>query len=92
MPYNEEIEIRIKKIRNLIADVRVSPGQSVYIVDAQNKVIAHRNPSVVLRGTSFEVPDQDGLQPGLSGADTVLAVETARFGEQEFNIVVEQDH
>jgi methyl-accepting chemotaxis protein len=83
-------EVRIKRIWNLIADVRVSEGQSVYIVDAQGKVVAHRNPSLVLRGTSFDVPDQDGIQPGLTDSSVVLAVETARFGEQEFNIVAEQ--
>jgi len=82
--------VRLKKIWNLIADVRVSPGQSVYIVDAQGKVVAHRNPSVVLRGITFEVPDQVGIQPGLTGKDTVLAVETVRFGQQEFAIVAEQ--
>jgi signal transduction histidine kinase len=83
-------EVRLKKIWDMIADVRVSPGQSVYIVDAQGRVVAHRNPSVVLRGTSFDVPNQDGIQPGLTGSSAVLAVETARFGEQEFNIVAEQ--
>jgi signal transduction histidine kinase len=83
-------KIRLKRIWDLIADVRVSLGQSVYIVDAQDRVVAHRNPSVVLRGTSFDVPSQDGIQPGLTGSSVVLAVETARLGQQEFNIVAEQ--
>ncbi|MBN1220636.1 MAG: HAMP domain-containing protein, partial [Anaerolineae bacterium] len=83
-------EVRLKKIWNLIADVQVGPGQSVYIVDAQNRVVAHRNPSVVLRGTTFAVPEGDGIQPGLTGSNAVLAVDTARFGEQEFNIIAEQ--
>jgi PAS domain S-box-containing protein len=83
-------EIRMKKIWDLIADVRVSPGQRVYIVDAQNTVIAHRNPSVVLRDTRFPLPERDGIQSGLTGENTVLAVETVHFGEQTFHIVAEQ--
>jgi two-component system cell cycle sensor histidine kinase/response regulator CckA len=83
-------ETRIKKVWNLIAGMKVSPGQSVYIVDAQGKVVAHRNPSVVLRDTRFDVPNRDGIQPGLIGSGVVLAIETARFGEQEFNVVAEQ--
>lgn len=59
-------EVRVKKIWNLIGNLRVSAGQSVYIVDAQDKVVAHRNPSVVLRGTTFQVPNQNGIRPGLS--------------------------
>src|SRR5262249_54959518 len=83
-------EVRLKTIWELIADIQVSPGQSVYIVDAQEKVVAHRNPSVVLRGTHFDVPNQDGIRPGLTGVKVVLAVHTVRIGEQAFTIVVKQ--
>ena len=83
-------EVRIKRIWDLIACLEVSEGQSVYIVDAQGKVIAHRNPSVVLRGTHFDLPEQDGIQTGLNGTRAVLAVERIHFGEQEFNVVAEQ--
>jgi signal transduction histidine kinase/DNA-binding response OmpR family regulator len=84
-------EVRLKTIWELIADIQVSPGQSVYIVDAQEKVVAHRNPSVVLRGTHFDVPNQDGIRPGLTSTKVVLAVHTVRRGEQAFTIVVEQE-
>jgi hypothetical protein len=83
-------EVRIKKVWNLIADVRLRRGQSVYIVDVRDRVVAHRNPSVVLRGTRFDVPDRDGIQLGLTGSRVVLAVDTACFGRQEFNVVAEQ--
>ena len=83
-------EVRIKRIWDLIASLEVSEGQSVYIVDAQGRVVAHRNPSVVLRGTHFDLPEQDGIQLGLNGTRVVLAVERAHFRGQEFNIVAEQ--
>jgi signal transduction histidine kinase len=83
-------EVRTKRIWDLIASLEASEGQSIYIVDAQGRVIAHRNPSVVLRDTHFDLPEQDGIQPGLNGTRVVLAVERAHFGGQEFNIVAEQ--
>jgi hypothetical protein len=83
-------EVRIKTIWHLIADLPLSPGQNVYIVDAQGRVVAHRNSSVVLRGTSFAMPAQDGVQPGLTGARVVLAMHTVRLGDQALTIVVEQ--
>jgi PAS domain S-box-containing protein len=83
-------EARIKRIWELIAGIQVEPGQSVYIVDAQGDVAAHRNPSVVLRGTHFDAPDQDGIHPGLTGSRAVLAVDTVRLGEQTFYVVAEQ--
>jgi putative methionine-R-sulfoxide reductase with GAF domain len=81
---------RVKKVWDLIAGIQVGQGQSIYIVDAQGKVVAHRNPSVVLRGTSFKVPKQNGIQPGLNGTRAVLTFETMNLGQQPFSIVAEQ--
>jgi PAS domain S-box-containing protein len=83
-------EVRLQRIWNLIMDLQTNPGQSVYIVDAQEKVVAHQNPSVVLRGTTFHIPDQDGIHPGLTGSSVVLAVNKVRMGGQELNIIAEQ--
>jgi PAS domain S-box-containing protein len=83
-------EVRFQRIWDLIMNLQTGPGQSVYILDAQNKVVAHQNPSVVLRGTTFHVPDQDGMYPGLNGSSVVLAVDKVRLGGQTFYIVAEQ--
>ena len=82
-------EVRMKTIWELMADIHVSPGQSVYIVDAQAKIVAHSD-WVVLRGTRFDVPGHDGSQPGLTGSKVVLAVHTVRLGGQAFHVIVEQ--
>jgi methyl-accepting chemotaxis protein len=82
--------VRMKTIWNLIADAKLSRGQNVYIADAQNRVVAHRNPSVVLRSTRFPVPEHDGIYPGSSGSKAVVAVKTVRLGGQAFHVVVEQ--
>jgi GAF domain-containing protein/HAMP domain-containing protein len=81
---------RIKKVWDIIAGIRVSQGQSIYIVDAQGKVVAHRNPSVVLRGTDFTVPEQMGIQPGLDDASVVLAFNAMSLGQQQLYILAEQ--
>jgi GAF domain-containing protein/HAMP domain-containing protein len=81
---------RIKTIWDLIAGIQLSPGQSVYIVAAGGNVMAHRNPSIVLRGTTFTVPKQMGVQPGLSGARVVLAYDTMNLGQQQLSLVAEQ--
>ncbi len=81
---------RIKTVWDLIAGIEVSQGQSIYIVAADGRVVAHRNPSVVLRGSTLAVPKQNGIQPGLSGERVVLASDTMSLGQQQFSIVAEQ--
>jgi signal transduction histidine kinase/DNA-binding response OmpR family regulator len=84
-------EVVLKKIWSLIASIEVDSGTRIYIVDKQSRVIAHRNPSVVLRGTPFEVPESDGFHTGIDGTNVILAVRRIQFGEQEFAIVAAQD-
>ena len=82
--------IRLKKAWDLIASIRVGGSGSAYIVDQMGLVVAHRNPSVVLRGTEFSVPEQDGIHTGLDGSKVVLASEKIRFGDQSLFVVTER--
>jgi len=82
--------VRVKKIWDMMAEVQVEPGQSVFITDSGGASVAHRNPSVVLRGTRFDAPGQDGINPGLTGARVVLAAGTVSLGGQAFHVVAEQ--
>ncbi|MBN2002082.1 MAG: HAMP domain-containing protein [Anaerolineae bacterium] len=93
-------EVRIKRIWTLITEVQVAKGQSVYVLNAQGKVVAHRNPSVVLSDTNLDLFDRRRAEPGqigpglagpgLTGENAILTVETVRLGAQELNVVAEQ--
>ena len=84
-------EVLLKKIWSLIASIEVDSGARIYLVDKQSRVIAHRDPSVVLRGTHFEVPESDGFHTGLDGKNVIMAIRRIQFGEQEFAIVAARD-
>lgn len=71
-------DVRLRKIWDLIARLRLNPGESVYIIDAQNRVVAHRNPSVVLRNVIFTPATQSGIQPGLASVDPASALDVHR--------------
>jgi PAS domain S-box-containing protein len=69
-------DVRVKKIWSLITNLQIGPGQDVYVVDAQDKVVAHRDPWVVLQGTTFHTLDHDGIQPGLASVNPMSAMDT----------------
>jgi signal transduction histidine kinase/ActR/RegA family two-component response regulator len=81
---------RVKKIWDLIAELDLQEGESVYILDAQSRVIAHRDPSVVLRGTLFTTPVQDSVSTGLRGDQVVIAVDRIQLGDQVLAVVAER--
>lgn len=90
--------IRFKEIWDFIASIQISGGESVYILDAQDRVIAHLNPSVVLSKRVY-TPPADGITSGLTGVlsgkqgplnQVVLASNTLKFGDQVFNVVAER--
>jgi len=81
--------VRFKPIWDLLANLSLDEGSTAYIVDSNKRIIAHNNPSVVLRNTLFTVPDQNGIHKGADGNNVVLAAEKIALGLQEFTIVAE---
>ena len=84
-------DVLVKRIWDLVAGLTTGPGDDMYIVDTQGRVIAHRNPSVVLRDTYFELPEKDGFHSGLNGTSVVMAMDRIRLGDQVFVIVAERE-
>ena len=81
--------VRFKPIWNLLANMSLGEGSNAYIVDTGNRVIAHNNPSVVLRNTLFTVPNQDGTHIGAGGNNVVLATKQIVLGDQKLTVVAE---
>jgi signal transduction histidine kinase len=82
-------DVRLKEIWDLVAGIRPGQKGASFIVDADKRVVAHSDPSVVLRGTRFDPPGLDGVQTGLSGEKSVLVSQVIRFGARQFHILVE---
>ncbi len=82
-------EIRMSYMRDVISDIQVGESGVAYMLDQKGRVIAHKNPSVVLRGTYFKVPVQQGITTGLQGSKVVLDAEKIKLGSQLFYIVTE---
>ncbi|MBW2491088.1 MAG: HAMP domain-containing protein, partial [Deltaproteobacteria bacterium] len=82
--------LRFKKIWDLLANIEITGEGAVYIVDQTKQVVAHRNPSIVLRGTTVNLPEIPGRAKGLSGADVIISWDFLQFGDQKITIVAEQ--
>ncbi len=80
-------EIRLRDIWNLIANLHIGAAGNAYIVDRDGMVIAHKNHSLVLKGTHFQVPDHAGVYTGLLGTKDVIASKRISLGNQTLNIV-----
>ena len=82
--------LRFKKIWDLLANVEI-PGEGVvYVVNQAKQVVAHRNPSIVLRGATLNLPEVPGRAIGLSGADVIISWDFLQFGAQKMTIIAEQ--
>jgi PAS domain S-box-containing protein len=84
-------EVRLKPIWNLVASLELAKGEDVYILDSEGRVIAHRNPSVVLRDTRFEPDPEQRRQAGLQGEESLVAVQAFKLGQRTFRVVAEHD-
>lgn len=82
-------DVRLKKIWDVIAEIRIGTNGHAYAVDRDDRIVAHRNPSDVLRGMNFNVPS-DGINTGQSNTLVVLASIMIPLGSQSLNIVAER--
>lgn len=82
-------DIRLKPIWDVVAAMQFGRQGTVAIVDASGRVVAHRNPSVVLRGTSIEESRAEGVLTGITGSTVVRAVTPFAIGDQAFYAIAE---
>ena len=82
-------EIDLSRLWSLIAGIDMRVGENVFLVDAQGRLIAHRNPSVVLKNKKLTQHDRVGWQTGLGGRPVLRTVKQLRFGDQAFAVVAE---
>jgi HAMP domain-containing protein len=82
--------LRFKKVWDLLADIDIPGDIVVYVVDQAKQVVAHRNPSVVLRVTISNLPEVEGRAKGLTGEEVIISWHTVHLGDQILKIVAEQ--
>lgn len=83
-------EIRFKKVWDLLRDSRTTDGEEIYVVDQQNRIVAHASASVVLRHTTFILPSEKGITTGLDNDRVVMAWSELPIGGQTLYVVAEQ--
>lgn len=80
---------RFRSIWDLMSSVQLPEKNIVYLVDSHNRVVAHRDPSVVLQDTFIDLPEEDGFDAGLENDSAAIAIVANSFGEQTFYTVAE---
>jgi len=83
--------VRFKSVWDLLNDIQTDSGRTVYIVDVDSRVIAHPNSTIILQGTRFTPPHQNGFHSGLDGKQVIMGIEDIQLGDQIFTIVVENN-
>ncbi len=83
--------VDLRSVWELFRNIRLDAGDDAYLLDAEGRVVAHRNPTLVLQGSRFAVQSGTTVQRGLQGRRVVLASRTLRVGQQTFTVVAERD-
>jgi PAS domain S-box-containing protein len=83
-------EIRLRNIWDLISHLHIGRKSSAYITESHGMIVAHSNPSLVLKGTRFRIPERSGIHTGLLGTKAFIDSRQMLFGNQTFYIVTER--
>ncbi len=83
-------EVRLRPVWDMIAALALDAGEDVYLLDQEYRLIAHRNPSLVLRESIFRPQPERRYQTGLHGHAVLLAAEPFEIGQRKFLVVAER--
>ena len=84
-------EARLKKIWELLASLPSQEGETVFIVGGNGTVVAHPDPSVVLRATRFHPPaDRSAFTSGLENGRVAMATERIDLGRHPLYVVAQR--
>jgi len=75
---------------DFLAGVPVEEGESLYVVDVRDRVVAHRDEELVLEGTTFVPPEFDGRSTGLFDEDVYITTADVDLSYRAFTVVVER--
>lgn len=82
-------EVRLKPIWDVVANIQFGEQGTIAIADATGRVVAHRDPSVVLQGTVIDSLDAEGIFPGIAGGEVVRTSTSLTVGNQVFYAIAE---
>ena len=80
--------IRLKPIWNLLANINVQKGQQIYILDSNGRLIAHPNPSLVLKNITYNISGEQ-FTKGITGEHAYIKYTKVNVGNQFFTVVSE---
>lgn len=83
-------EVRLKNIWNLVANLQIGEAGSAYLLDETGKLIAHKNPSLVLKGTYFNVSEGEVIRKGSAGAGVLTDTKAISLGNRKIYLVTER--
>lgn len=78
--------VRLKPVWELFAELRLSEGEDIYLTDSKRRIVAHKNPSVVLASTLSPIV-HDGFQRDILGQEVYSHTEDLFLGEQQFELI-----
>ena len=82
---------RLKKIWELLASQPGRQGETIFILDDAGMVVAHPNPSVVLRRSLFTLPvNHTGFVVGLGNEQVALGVTEINLGSHPLHVVAQR--
>jgi len=81
---------RFKTVWDIMSHANVIGSGIVYMIDSEQRVIAHPNPSIVLQETRVNLPAEDKFTIGLDGTEVAMARESIVLNKQVFSVIAEQ--
>ncbi len=83
-------EVRLKSMWDIVAGIKIGENGTAYLVDSGNRVVVHKNPSIVLKNTIYSIPSQPSVAKGIQNEKALVTVRKIELGDQYLYFVAER--
>lgn len=83
-------EFRVQAIWDILARIELPDSIDVYILNADDLVVAHKNPSTVLQNTKISSVEPEGQSRSPDGKEVILVRDSLLLGQQALQVVAMQ--
>jgi len=84
-------KIRFKKIWELLASVIHLEGEEVFVTNSKNMIVAHKNPSLVIKKTVANNPLENGFVKDRTNTYVLRSTNSFNLNGVMFNVVVQRN-
>ncbi len=84
-------KIRFKNVWDILSSITLQETEEIFVIDSKGLIIAHKNPSMVIKKEKISNFKQNGFTQNLNQEYILQSINNFKLGNRMFSVIVQQN-